>query len=108
MVTEEHLATLVQLANRRFIANEERKQRFWRALIKPKEDVSNASSTWEPAEERRKRLRAEGLRRREQMRQRGAMAATEDGESLPTLGELVDGEDEDYHAVESGPEHANC
>lgn len=107
MVTEEYLKSLVQLANRRFLANEERKERFRRALLKPEKDASNPSSTWEPAEERSKRLRAEGLRRRDEMRQRRAMAAAEDEEPGSTMEDQVGGEDEDYHAVGLGPEHVN-
>ncbi|KAK4508123.1 hypothetical protein PRZ48_001861 [Zasmidium cellare] len=102
MVTEEYLSTLVRLANRRFAANEERKERFQRALPKPEQtslDVSKASSTWEPAEERKQRKRAEGLRIREELRQRGEAAAAAKSEPRETSRERIDGEEEDYYAV---------
>lgn len=69
MVTEEYLTTLVELANRRFLANEERKQRFRRALLKLDKSGKDVDDAWEPTEKRRERKRAEGLRRKEEMRQ---------------------------------------
>lgn len=97
MVTEEYLATLVELVNQRFLTNEERKQRFRRALLKldgPNRDFSNganAASSWEPADERRERKRAEGLRRKEEIRQ--GDAATAGGV------ETHAGEDGDYYVA---------
>ena len=62
VVTEEYLAILVNIANERFNACEERKQRFENALFEPL-SVRN----WEDADTRRRRKREEGLARQMQL-----------------------------------------
>lgn len=74
MVSEEYLRTVVVLANQRFVVNEDRKERFQRALLPAVEQVVDGAdgkaTPWEPADVRRERKRAEGLRRREETRQK--------------------------------------
>lgn len=69
MVSEAYLRTLVELANQRFGANQERKERFARALLQSKgEEVKKGDSgDWEPKDVRRERKREEGLRRKEEI-----------------------------------------
>lgn len=69
MVSEAYLRTLVELANQRFGANQERKERFARALLQSKgEEVRKGDSgDWEPKDVRRERKREEGLRRKEEI-----------------------------------------
>lgn len=71
MVPETYLRTLVQIANERFAVNTERTERFRRALlgldVKPKE---GADGKWEPADARKERKRAEGLRRKQELEMR--------------------------------------
>lgn len=69
MVSETYLRTLVQIANERFVVNAERTERFRRSLlgldVKVKE--GDGGGEWEPAEVRRERKRAEGLRRKREV-----------------------------------------
>lgn len=78
MVPETYLRTLVQIANERFVVNTERTERFRRALlgldVKPKE---GADGEWEPADVRKERKRAEGLKRKQELELRKA----EDGDA---------------------------
>lgn len=69
MVSEAYLRTLVELANQRFGANQERKERFARALLQSKgEEVRKGDAgDWEPKDVRRERKREEGLRRKEEI-----------------------------------------
>lgn len=73
MVEEGYLRTLLQVANERFEVNAERKQRFQEALRNAITGGGKAGREsregWEPAEERRERKRAEGLRRKAEMQQ---------------------------------------
>ena len=64
LVTEEYLAMLVNIANERFNACEERKQRFETALFGPQE---LSVRDWEDAGSRRRRKREEGLARQMQL-----------------------------------------
>lgn len=68
MVPETYLRALVTIANSRFTVNTERTERFRRALlgldVKAKE---GAEGEWEPADVRKERKRAEGLRRKEEL-----------------------------------------
>lgn len=85
-VSESYLRTLVKIANQRFAVNTERKERFRRALLHSSESDS-VPTDWEPADVRRERKRAEGLRKREEMRKKGAGGK-------PTNGNIED--DENY------------
>lgn len=73
MVSEDYIAALVRLANERFVVNAERKERFRRALLSSVMNhvicTERNEATWEPAEQRRDRKRAEGLRRRDEIRE---------------------------------------
>ncbi|PPJ55774.1 hypothetical protein CBER1_01565 [Cercospora berteroae] len=69
MVPELYLLTLLNLANQRFVANAERKERFARNLLQPKgkDHRKGNAGEWEPANVRRERKRAEGLKRKEEL-----------------------------------------
>ncbi|CZT21135.1 related to DUF207 domain protein [Ramularia collo-cygni] len=92
MVSETYLRALVQIANERFVVNADRTERFRRALlgldVKVKE---GANGEWEPADVRRERKRAEGLRRKQEVEsQRKAQDGIEaksdhDGYDMPEL-----------------------
>lgn len=73
MVEEGYLRTLLQVANERFEVNAERKQRFQEALMHAIMGGGKAGREskegWEPAEQRRERKRAEGLRKKAEMEQ---------------------------------------
>ncbi|CAK4032059.1 Hypothetical predicted protein [Lecanosticta acicola] len=70
MVSEDYMQSLVTIANQRFVVNKDRKERFRRALLNlDSKPVAEYSDGWEPADVRRERKRAEGLRRREELRQ---------------------------------------
>lgn len=68
MVSESYLRTLVQIANERFMVNTVRTERFRRSLlgldVKAKE---GANGEWEPADVRKERKRAEGLKRKQEI-----------------------------------------
>lgn len=69
-----HLRTLLRVANERFVANAERIARFRALLLSSSSEgvKKQRGPEWEDAAVRRERLRAEGLRRREEIRrQRG-------------------------------------
>ena len=97
MVTEEYLRTLVEVANERFTTNSGRKERFKAALLRAVE-VSKAKgevrNDWEPADERRERKRAEGLKRKEekerQAKQASSVRGTEQGEAKDDMDMLVE------------------
>lgn len=68
MVPEPYLRTLVQIANERFVVNAERTERFRRALLRLDVKVKEGEDgEWEPADVRRERKRAEGLRRKREV-----------------------------------------
>lgn len=72
MVSEAYMSVLVKLANERFVVNKERTERFCVALLDQFRSGSaeaDVDSTWEPAEVRKARLRAEGLLRQAKSRQ---------------------------------------
>ena len=81
-----HLRTLLRVANERFVANAERIARFRALLLSSSEEgvKKQRGPMWEDAAVRRERLRAEGLRRREEIRrQRGdeeGRAVDDDGD----------------------------
>ena len=79
MVPEQYLLTLWNLANQRFVANLERKERFARNLLQPKgEDHRKGDAgEWEPADVRRERKRAEGLKRKEELQKLQQSGSTE-------------------------------
>lgn len=69
MVSEGYLRTLVDLANQRFVANEERKARFTKHLLQRKEEAQKQGDfgDWEPKDVRRERKKQEGLKRKEEI-----------------------------------------
>ena len=91
-----HLRTLLRVANERFVANAERIARFRALLLSSSEEgvKKQRGPKWEDAVARRERLRAEGLRRREEIRrQRGdeeARAVEEDDNDGAGAGLFVD------------------
>jgi len=91
MVSEEYLQTMFRVANERFVTNGERKERFRRGLLEQmhrKEGGDGRGEDWEPAEQRRERKRAEGLKRRAELAKVRAMAddsAQEQKSSTETL-----------------------
>ncbi len=66
VVSTGYLAKLMQMANERFVENQIRIARFQAALKTAFEPPT--AEEWEDAETRRRRKRAEGLRRREELR----------------------------------------
>lgn len=83
MVSEEYLRTLLAVANLRFVANDERKARFARNFLcggKEGAGKTGDAGEWEPADVRRERKRAEGLRRKEEMQRRNQLEAAGDGD----------------------------
>ncbi|KAI5369819.1 Putative tRNA wybutosine-synthesizing protein [Septoria linicola] len=90
MVTEKYLRTLLEVANQRFVANDERKSRFAQHLFRSREVAPKIgdSGEWESAEVRRERKRAEGLRRRAevQRQQQQRTETSEREEDGPHLG----------------------
>lgn len=84
LVSEEYLEMLVGIANTRFEANGERMRRFEELLFGGGDDHGGAvEHEWEDGETRRERKRAEGLRRREEIK--GEKAG--DGEEEVVLGD---------------------
>jgi len=63
MVSEEYLHNLLDIANDRFKANQERVARFRKQLLQERrgKDGAKPNSTWETKEARRSRLRTLGL-----------------------------------------------
>lgn len=97
MVSEAYMSVLVKLANERFVVNKERTERFRIAILaqfKSGSAEADVDSTWEPAEVRKARLRAEGLLRQAQSRQEAEkspqlMGAQDNGDWIGTVfGEL--------------------
>ena len=100
-VPRAHLRTLLRVANERFAANAERIARF-RALLlsetgtgaegaKRKSDNNkkgDGGAEWEDAAVRRERLRAEGLRRREEVR-REREREGKDGQRVDDDGDVL-------------------
>ncbi|KAI1658727.1 methyltransferase TYW3-domain-containing protein [Daldinia decipiens] len=78
-VSPAYLRTLIRIANERFVENTKRIDRFRAALAEATKPVSE--SGWEDAQVRRERKKAEGLRRREELRRQkndSGAAAVED------------------------------
>jgi tRNA wybutosine-synthesizing protein 3 len=80
---------MLEVANQRFTANGERRERFRQALLKglagDKSD-SGRPDGWEPEDVRRERKRTEGLRRREELMSRRQQQET----SAPTEHDTLD------------------
>jgi len=68
LVDEAYLRLLVELASEKFRVNTDRTQRF-RKLLTEAFDTKAKDGEWEDADVRRQRKRAEGLQRREELRQ---------------------------------------
>lgn len=65
MVTEAYMHVLVSLCNEKFRINKERTEAFREALVtsfKPQQIRSSGPSAWEPIEQRRERIKENGLR----------------------------------------------
>ncbi|RAL10999.1 tRNA wybutosine-synthesizing 3 family protein [Aspergillus homomorphus CBS 101889] len=78
LVTEEYLEMLVAISNERFVVNSERKERFRSSLLEiystdytqgAKAKGKAKPADWEDPAARRERMRAEGLRRKQQLEQ---------------------------------------
>ena len=76
LVTEDYLDLLVGIANDRFKINLDRQQRL-QSLLRAKFG-SNHNDDWEDADERRKRKRAEGLRRKEEVKKDNISSSEDD------------------------------
>lgn len=108
-VSGEYLKALIRIANERFIENARRIERF-RVLLKKaalsggldggvtsskgRRAVVAAGESWEDADARRERKRAEGLRRAEEVRrlkdeQKGSQFEGQDAEEHVDVGEVV-------------------
>lgn len=81
MVEEGYLRTLLQVSLDRFQVNTERKERFREALLHAIQGVGKSGREnkegWEPADQRRERKRAEGLRRKAEMQKQKSAAYDE-------------------------------
>ncbi|KAM7205607.1 tRNA wybutosine-synthesizing protein [Rhypophila sp. PSN 637] len=89
LVSAEYLELLVKISHERFAENQKRIARFREALkavfAADHGKKKNAPGGWEDGEARRERKRLEGLRRREELRQRGQnqpLSTTDDQEPL--------------------------
>ncbi|KAI0172724.1 methyltransferase TYW3-domain-containing protein [Hypoxylon sp. FL1284] len=93
-VSPDYLRTLVRVANDRFVENRRRIDRFRAALAlatRPSEaGDGGAGDEWEDAQARRERKRAEGLRRREELR-----GQRRDG-STAAVGAAAEADDDTY------------
>ncbi|OTA62863.1 hypothetical protein K449DRAFT_382170 [Hypoxylon sp. EC38] len=67
-VSPAYLRTLVDIANERFTENTKRIERFRAALAEATGPLSKNGGEWEDAQVRRERKRAEGLKKREELR----------------------------------------
>ncbi|KAI8962623.1 methyltransferase TYW3-domain-containing protein [Daldinia sp. FL1419] len=67
-VPSSYLRTLVRIANDRFTENTKRINRFREALAEATKPVNGGKDGWEDAQVRRERKKAEGLKRREELR----------------------------------------
>ncbi|KAI4765737.1 hypothetical protein E4T51_01346 [Aureobasidium sp. EXF-12344] len=66
MVNEAYMRILVELCNQKFQVNKERTEAFREALLtsfKPQQVQSSGPCAWEPIEQRRARMKEDGLRR---------------------------------------------
>lgn len=74
LVPPEYLQTLIQIVNERFAENTKRIERFRtafrEAMSAPVPKLNPEGEQWEDAAARRERKRAEGLRRKEEMKAR--------------------------------------
>ena len=99
-----HLRTLLRVANNRFAANADRIARFQALLSSSSSSLSETTTRgvgrrgpeWEDSAARRERLRAEGLRRREEIRRQrgggeGREADEDDNDDRAGAGLCVDG-----------------
>lgn len=69
LVSSQHIRMLLQLANSRFAINKQRTDRFRDALLALQHAAEVPERPdWEPAVERKARLRAEGLERQHRLR----------------------------------------
>ncbi|KAL8848919.1 MAG: hypothetical protein Q9221_006077 [Calogaya cf. arnoldii] len=85
LVNEEYLEMLVGIANERFEANTERIGRFESVLFA--DAGKKISNDWEDKEKRQERKRAEGLKRREELKMKHNLRDSVDGDSDdPDLG----------------------
>ncbi|KAK4209865.1 tRNA wybutosine-synthesizing protein, partial [Rhypophila decipiens] len=86
LVSAEYLELLVKISHERFAENQKRIARFREALKVVFAAKKNVPEGWEDGEARRERKRLEGLRRREELRQRGQnqplSSTTDDQEPL--------------------------
>jgi tRNA wybutosine-synthesizing protein 3 len=67
MVTEAYMRVLVELCNERFRLNKERTEAFREALFAsfgPQQSQYSGPCAWEPIEQRRARMKEDGIRRR--------------------------------------------
>lgn len=91
MVQESYLRTLLQVANERFQVNTERKERFCEAFLRAVDGEGRAGREakegWEPAEQRRERKRAEGLRRKAELQQQKSREKEEGQDDKQNVGE---------------------
>ncbi|KAI1801712.1 methyltransferase TYW3-domain-containing protein [Daldinia bambusicola] len=67
-VPPSYLRTLIRIANERFVENTKRINRFRAALAEATKPVDDGKDGWEDAQVRRERKRAEGLKRKEELR----------------------------------------
>lgn len=70
MVPESYLKSLMLIANEKFRINRSRTERFRRLLAETFASHRGGENEWEDADLRRERKRAEGLHRREELRQK--------------------------------------
>lgn len=86
MIEEGYLRTLLQVSLDRFQINTERKERFRQALLHAIQGTGKASrgdkEGWEPADQRRERKRAEGLKRKAVLQQQKCAAQKESHDVL--------------------------
>lgn len=79
LVGEEHLEILVGIANERFEANTERIRRFEAVLFEGME--KKISDDWEDKQTRQERKKAEGLKRREELKANHNLRNSVNGDS---------------------------
>ncbi|RAH42695.1 tRNA wybutosine-synthesizing 3 family protein [Aspergillus brunneoviolaceus CBS 621.78] len=89
LVTEEYLEMLIAISNERFVVNSERKERFRSSLVEmcSADHAPGAKAKgkarpvgWEDPAARRERMRAEGLRKKQQQQQLEQTSRTEEGD----------------------------
>lgn len=69
IVPEWQLRTLLEISNQRFIENTKRINRFRELLFEQPKNKGPGEKVWEDANVRRERMRAEGLKKREALKQ---------------------------------------